>query len=294
MPSSCFICGGTAFARVTPQYRRCVTCGHETLTAHQAQAYMINDALTTKGIDHPSRLDRFQSAVLDRFARGQNRRQLVDIGSGSGKFLRLNGQKFARSTGVEITPEAVNFSQKELGLNIVADFAAVPGEIDAATAWHSLEHFPEPALLSLLEHLRAKIAPDGCVIVSVPNGASFQYRLFRTCYAFFDVPAHLQQFTPDSLERLFARHGFARSGTAVSWPYNVFGYVQGLLNLVIPGHNYLYYRLKRGRPRASLARDVASLCLVPLAAPVALALAVVEAAWPGRQAVLTCCFEKRP
>jgi hypothetical protein len=294
MASSCFICGGTGFDQITPQYRRCTACGHETLTAHQGQAYMLNDALTTKGIDRASRLDRFQSAVLERFTGGGKRRQLVDIGSGSGKFLLLNGRKFERSHGIEITPEAVNFSQKELGLNIVADIADIPGEIDAATAWHSLEHFPEPALLALLEQLRAKIAADGCVIVSVPNAASFQYRLFRTRYAFFDVPAHLQQFTPNSLERVFARFGFQRTAVATSWTYNVFGYVQGLLNLVIPGHNYLYYRLKRGRPRASVARDLASLCLVPLAAPVALLLSVVEAACPGRQAVLTCRFEKRP
>jgi SAM-dependent methyltransferase len=293
MAPSCFICDGTVFDHVTPQYRRCVTCGHEMLTAHQAQAYMINDALTTKDIDRPSRLDRFQSAVLDRFVSGKKRRQLVDIGSGSGKFLRLNRKKFERSAGIEITPEAVNFSQKQLGLDIVADIADVPGDIDAATAWHSLEHFPAPALLALLEHLRAKIAADGCVIVSVPNAASFQYAFFRTRYAFFDVPAHLHQFTPASLERLFARHGFARTADAVSWPYNVFGYVQGLLNLVIPGHNYLYYRLKRGRPSASAWRDLASFCLVPLAAPVALLLAVVEAACPGRPAVLTWRFEKR-
>lgn len=293
MPPSCFICGGERFDHFTPQYRRCGTCGHEMLTAHQAQSYMLNDTLSPAGLERASFLDRFQSAVLDRFIRGRKRRRLVDIGSGSGKFLSHNGQKFERSHGVEITPEAVNFARKKRGLHIVTDIADVPGEIDVATAWHSLEHFPVTALVPLLQHLRARIARGGCVIVSVPNAASFQYRFFRTHYAFFDVPAHLHQFTPGSLVQLFAAHGFQRTAAVASWPYNVFGYIQGLLNLVIPGHNHLYYRLKRGRPYASVSRDAASIALLPLAAPIGALLAVVDAFCPSRQAVLTYCFEKR-
>lgn len=254
---------------------------------------MLNDALDSTAPERASLLERFQAAILDRFTRQQKHRRLVDIGSGSGRFLFQNARKFQHSHGIEITPAAVNFSQKTLGLHIVADIADVPGEIDVATAWHSLEHFPAPALVTLLEHLQAKIATGGCVIVSVPNAASFQHRVFRTHYAFFDVPAHLHQFTPDSLQRLFGRHGFDRTAVVTSWPYNLFGQIQGLLNLVVPGHNHLYYRLKRGRPRASAFRDGVSLAGLLLATPLGALLALVEAACPSRQAVLTYRFEKR-
>jgi len=293
MAPRCFICGGGAFDHVTPQYRRCTACGHETLAGDQAQAYIVNDALDAKPAARASVLERFQGAVLDRFLAGRRRGQLVDIGSGAGRFLAQQGRKFQRHCGVEITPASVEFAQKNLGLTIVGDIAAVGGDIDVATAWHSLEHFPEPALGALLDALRAKVPAGGCVIVSVPNAASFQYRLFRARYAFFDVPSHLHQFTPDSLARLFQAHGFVRTGTVTSWPYNIFGSIQALLNCAMPGHNYLYCRLKRGHPRASVARDLAGLGLLLVAGPLGLVLGLLEAAVPARQAVLTCCFEKR-
>ncbi|MDO8541470.1 MAG: class I SAM-dependent methyltransferase [Opitutaceae bacterium] len=292
--AGCFICGGTTFDQVTPAYRRCTACGHETLEATDAQAYIINDPLDADAVRRPSSLDRFQAAILEKFSAGRRRRQLVDIGSGSGKFLLHHGRGFARATGVEITPDAVNFSRNTLGLEIVGDIADIDSEIDVVTAWHSLEHFPPAPLLSLFDRMRTRVAADGCVIVSVPNAASFQYRIFRRHFAFFDVPSHLQQFTPDSLARLFAAHGFVLTAAAISWPYNAFGYTQALLNCVMPGHNYAYYRLKRGRPRASLARDLAVFALLPLAVPLGVLLSLIDAAFPARQGVLTCRFEKRP
>jgi len=176
----------------------------------------------------------------------------------------------------------------------VGDLDEVSGPVDVATAWHSFEHIPAAELTRLLATLRAKLAPGGCLIVSVPNAASFQCRWLGGNYAFHDAPGHVHQFTPDSLGRLLGAQGFRRTGAAVSWPYNLFGWVQGLLNVVMPGHNYIYYRLKRGYPRHSAARDLAGLVLVPLTLPVALGLGLLEAMRPERQAVLTWRFELRP
>jgi SAM-dependent methyltransferase len=293
MTEWCFICGNSRFVHGGPGYRRCVTCGHETLTAGQTQAYLVNDALEAPPAAGPSLLERFQGAVMDRFLAGQRRGQLVDIGAGAGRFLAQQAGRFERACGIEITPASVEYARTRLGLTIVGDITEVDGPIDVATAWHSLEHFPEPALLALLAALRAKMPAGGRVIVSVPNAASFQARLFRGHYAFHDVPGHLHQFTPGSLTRLFATHRFVRKGAVVSWPYNIFGAVQALLNCAMPGHNYLYYRLKRGHPRVSLARDLAGAGLLAVAGPVGGGLALLEAAAPVRQAVLTCCFERR-
>lgn len=255
---------------------------------------MINDDLAAPPPDRPSWLGRFQGAVLEKFARGRPCGRLVDIGSGAGFFLHWQRRRFAHRLGIEISPRSVDHARNVLGLEIVGALADVAGSIDAATAWHSLEHIPAAALTNLLADLRAKLTPGGCVLVSVPNAASWQARWLGASYAFHDVPAHLHQFTPDSLERLFRAHGFVRTGAAFSWPYNLFGWVQGLMNLVVPGHNDLYHRLKRGRPRASLARDLAGLLLAPLVALPALPLTLLDALCPARQAVLTWRFEVRP
>ena len=293
MPPTCFICHGTDFDQLTPQYRRCRRCGHETQVAPATQTLMLNESLRADVVKRGSALERFQGAVLDRVLAGRPRRLLVDLGSGSGKFLYQQRARFPRHYGLEITPAAIAFSRTELGLTVVTDLAAVEGAIDAATAWHSFEHFPAPALQSLLAALGAKMPAGARLVVSVPNGASFQYRLLRGHYAFFDLANHPQQFTPDSLLRLLAAHGFVRTHTVVSWPYNLFGYAQGFLNLLMPGHNYAYQRLKRGTAPQSLARDAAACALLPLVAPVAGLLALVDACRPARQGVLTYGFEKR-
>lgn len=293
MADRCFICQGEDFTPFTPSYRRCRGCGHETRVGPGAGAGMLNDPLSAANARRVSALDRFQDAEVERFGRGARDGLWVDVGSGSGKLLARNRGRFARHCGVEITPAAVEFSRRELGLDIVPDIGDVRGEIAFATAWHSLEHFPTGALEALLATLRDRMPAGAHLVVSVPNGGSWQYRLLRGHYAFLDVPNHPQQFTAESLRRLLAAHGFMPAATVISWPYNVFGWAQGFLNLVLPGHNYLYYRLKRGAPSQSRLQDAAGWCLLPLAALLGLGLGLLEAARPDRQGVLTCCFARR-
>lgn len=293
--TACCICGENAFTAATPPYRRCGRCGHEERTSDTAsQSLMLNEPLRAVAVQRTSSLDDFQARVVARLRWNRPHGTLVDIGSSAGRFLLRQRVHFRRVVGVEVTPEAVAFSRREFGLEVVTDLAEVRGPIDVATAWHSLEHIPAAALRALVPALAARLASDGTVIVSVPNAASWQNHWFGRHYAFRDVANHPHQFTPDSLDRLFAAHGWQRTRTVVSWPYNRFGYAQALLNAVAGGHNYLYYRLKRGQPRASVGRDLLHFGLAPLAAIAGVLLALLDALRPERQGVLTCAFEKRP
>jgi SAM-dependent methyltransferase len=293
MFEACCICGSDESVPGLPAYRRCKRCGHEQLRETNAQTYIVNDPLQADAVHRRTALDRFQDAAFDAIiATGVGRNVLVDIGSGSGRFLVRQRNKFTRAVGIEVTPVAVNFSQNVLRLHIEHDIAAVRGDIDAATAWHSLEHFPLTALNSLLDQLAAKLAPNGRILVSVPNAASFQARFFGRRFAFYDVPNHLHQFTPQSLRQLFKSRGFVCTASVTSWPYNAFGYVQGLLNLVMKQHNYFYYRMKRGRPRTAIASDLLTLALLPFAFAIGTPFALLDALFPERQGVLTFCFAR--
>lgn len=238
-------------------------------------------------------LDRFKARVLSLFDSGVERKLLLDIGSASGKFLHQNAARYSRVTGIEITPEALKFSRRVLGLEVAEDIREVPDEISVATAWHSLEHIPERHLLELLDSLSRKMAANGRLVVSVPNGASLQYRWFGVAYAYFDVPNHLHQFTPDSLGRLLERFGFSHVTTVSSWPYNTFGYTQSLLNVVTRTHNYLYYRLKRRSRKPSFPLDIANGILLLIFVPVGWLLGLVDAVNLKSQGVITACFEKK-
>lgn len=292
---ACFICGGTLYPARTSAYQRCGTCGHEILTEDQSQSYIVNDQLSQKEIKRWTQLDKFKRRVLFRCdPKPPHDAQWVDVGSASGKYLYQNQNRYAQAQGLEITPEALAFSRNVLGLNIVQDVDQVMANTHVATAWHSLEHFPVSALEKVLSTLAAGMTTRARFIVSVPNANSFQYRWFRNSYAFFDVPNHLHQFTPQSLDRMMARFGFKLTSKFASWPYNTFGYTQGLLNRFTGTHNYLYYRVKRRCIKPSLRLDLLHVMLLPFLVPIGWCLGVLDAMRLESQGVITVCYEKNP
>lgn len=289
----CFVCGGTEFENHTTDYRSCLNCGHEVLVSTKEQGFIINDNLSEKEVRRMTGLDRFKARTLLYFDSGLERKQLLDIGSASGKFLLHNAYRYKRATGIEITPESLHFSRQVLGLDVIEDIQNVSEEISAATAWHSLEHIPEQHLLTLLENLSTKMTSGGRFVVSVPNGASWQYRWFGKAYAYYDVPNHLHQFTPESLRRLMQRFGLQHVATVNSWAYNTFGYTQSLLNILTNTHNYLYYRLKRRSRKPSIMLDIVNGLLLVICVPAGRLLGLADALNLKHQGVITACFEKK-
>jgi hypothetical protein len=291
--SHCFVCGSTEFHNFTDEYRRCAKCGHETLVATGAQGFILNDPLTLKDAKQVTGLDRFKSRTLVRFDSSHGKGVLVDIGSASGKFLYLNQGLFRQAVGLEITPEALEFSRNVLNIDVKDDVLDLPKEIAVATAWHSLEHIPEAALIDIITSVSRKMGAESRLIVSVPNGASRQYRWFRSAYAYFDTPNHLHQFTETSLKALMLRCGLEPVAFINSWPYNTFGYIQGLLNIVTNTHNYLYYRLKRRSLRPNMVLDCLHLLFLPFFVPVGWLLALLDLLDMSNQGVITACFKRK-
>jgi hypothetical protein len=254
---------------------------------------MINDVLTLRRHKRPDAVVRFQRAVALRVRRGHD--LLVDIGAGSGKFLFAMQDEFRILLGVEINDTSRRYATDVLQLPMAPTLPSSLRALSLATFWHSLEHIPADAIGPLLDRLRASSGQRSRVIVSVPSATSLQYRLFRRSSAFYDVPNHLHQFSPTSLDMLMARHGFERVSRHFAFPYALFGHVQSLLNLVNPIHNYLYFRRKRGhtfgisRPRLWLL-DVYNLAALPFALAAAMVLVVVDLLVRGAEGVATVCY----
>ncbi len=289
MGASCIVCGNS---RLVPRhdYIGCLDCGHEALSADTGQTYIVNDPLESDAPDRVTALDRFKNAILQRWMQGSG--ILVDFGSASGRFLHQNRRFFDNLIGVEVTAEVAEFSRHALGLDVRATVDALPAGIDVVTCWHSLEHLPREVLPTVVNGISGRLGDYGRVIISVPNAGSLQYRIFGRKYAFYDVPNHHHQFSMRSLDLVMASAGLARQALARSWVYNLFGWVQGTINVVGGGHNYLYYRLKRrsGQDRPLLTS--AHLALLPLVALPALAFAGVEAGCAQRQGVITACYAR--
>lgn len=290
----CVICTNGSLIDLENDYLRCGNCKHESLKSSAAQSFIVNDSLSISELHKVTSLDKYKSGVLS-FCRNSdvNEGNLVDIGSGSGKFLYQNKKKFSAVCGLEITPECVEFSRDVLKLNIQTSIEDTPLIFDAVTAWHSLEHIPVNALRNIMSVVAERIVDGGFFVVSVPNSDSRQYRWFKKSYAYYDNPNHLHQFSNKSLDILFEQYGFVRDITFQTGPYNRFGYIQAILNKLTGAHNYLYSRLKRKNTPGNLKDDLKNLAILPFAVPVGLLLWLLDLNAIQNQGVITACYKKK-
>ena len=106
------------------------------------------------------------------------------------------------------------------------------------------------------------------------------------------MPNHIHQFTPTSLDQLLARFGYKPISTIASWPYNTFGYTQGLLNILTGSHNYLYYLLKRQSLQPKPLLDLVNALLLPILVPTGWILGLLDTLNLKSQGVITACYEK--
>jgi SAM-dependent methyltransferase len=137
--------------------------------------------------------------------------RILDVGCGAGQFLWALDSKRWEKTGVELSRDTVELLRSRLpSLRLIAGdiySSELPeASFDAITFWHALEHLPDPE--AVLGRAASLLRPDGWLVVSLPNLASFQARLFRKYwYPFDDVPRHLYHFSERALDLLLERVG---------------------------------------------------------------------------------------
>jgi hypothetical protein len=69
-----------------------------------------------------------------------------------------------------------------------------------------MEHIEQ--LNETWEHLHRLLSPRGVLVVAVPNYTSFDAQKYGAYWAAYDVPRHLWHFSPDTMQRFGAKHGF--------------------------------------------------------------------------------------
>lgn len=106
-----------------------------------------------------------------QFARGK---RVLDIACGEGYGSGMLGTVAASVIGVDVNADTVRHAQRVHGGSNVrfvrADaqhFRLVPGSIDLAVSFETIEHFADHD--AFLDNLRDALAPDGLLVISTPN-----------------------------------------------------------------------------------------------------------------------------
>lgn len=127
---------------------------------------------------------------------------LLDIGAGTGDFLKHAKQNGWKINGVEPNKGARELASKK-GIELESNIDDFKGKtFEVITLWHVLEHLPN--LEETLDEIENLLKPSGILIIAVPNFNSYDAKYYKTFWAAFDVPRHLWHFSRKSMERLFS------------------------------------------------------------------------------------------
>ncbi|MEJ6791739.1 MAG: class I SAM-dependent methyltransferase [Lacinutrix sp.] len=131
-------------------------------------------------------------------------KKILDIGCGTGAFLKIAKDNNWNVFGIEPNEKARNIANKNCDGSVfnVEKLEAFKAEsFDVITLWHVLEHLP-----NLVEHvsiIKKLLKPNGTLIIAVPNYKSYDALHYKNFWAAFDVPRHLWHFSKDSISKLF-------------------------------------------------------------------------------------------
>ena len=129
---------------------------------------------------------------------------LLDVGAGTGDFLKVAKEKGWQVHGMEPNKNAAKLAL-EKGIDLKASLNDFEGkQFDVITLWHVLEHIPN--LEETILKLAALVKPQGALIIAVPNFKSFDARYYGKFWAAYDVPRHLWHFSKESMKNLFAEN----------------------------------------------------------------------------------------
>jgi len=302
LPQAC-PCGGLELAPPVVQLRHqqtsyglrpCRGCGRlvlhprpssqQLLDAYDATYYGIGGRKFVAPVEAGVEWFRQRRAreVMRRMSRRPNGRpiRVLDLGCGSGRFLAHLAARGCECHGTELTPLTAQRAAALQGVRIRTDpltsDAYPEAHFDVISLWHVLEHLPDPD--QALRQCRRWLAPDGLLMLAVPNIDSWQARLFRGAWFHLDPPFHLFHYSPVSLRACLEANGFETTAIAhLCWQYNPYGFLQSLLNAVGFPRDELYDLLKGNRSDPFLRLLAQALCGAA-ALPAAVVATLLEAA----------------
>ncbi len=200
---------------------RCTACGQLVSQITTAAYRRSMEAFDSPGFNRPSASESARRAALAarRLARAERllgkprgEIRLVDVGCSRGDFVAAAAQLGFRAEGVE--PAAhIAAAACAAGLTVhpglLEDQRFPAASFDAVTLFEVIEHLPAP--MALLRECHRILRPNGILIASTGNTASWTVAAMQARWDYFHVAqdaGHVSFFNPRSIALIAARTGF--------------------------------------------------------------------------------------
>lgn len=152
----------------------------------------------------------FSAPIIAAARSSHSAGKFLDVGCGVGLCVQMAQEAGFDAWGVEINVRSATFARETLGRRVL--------NTDLVDACFSKDSFSVVLLSNVLEHLANPhavtdeilrvLAPDGVLIVEVPNMGGLQPTLLGARWTGWAPDMHMWQFTPETLRRSLERLGF--------------------------------------------------------------------------------------
>ena len=214
----CVVCNSTRFETWAKllylEAKSCLECGMISINPHFSEKGLTEfyaDYFSHRQEDVLKKQDREITYEIDRnwvelFVDGG---KVLDVGSSGGFFLsKFSKEKWDRQ-GVEISPDAADFAEKNFGIQVHVgslldlDFKE---KFDLVMLRGTIEHFHDP--VRILEKCCQLLRPGGSLfITATPAGDSFAFQVYREKWGLFTPLEHIHFFSVKTLSRLLKNFG---------------------------------------------------------------------------------------
>jgi len=223
---SCIICNSENFYHIYSKGNiNIVKCSKCSLMYQNPRTlvYLINEEIYRENYYHVYEkiakeqenffINRFNT-ILKEMPVGR----VLDVGCGTGSFLKVAKERGWNIHGVEVSSWAVQVLSKKLDIEVRkggVEKANFPEDyFDLINMSHVLEHLPNP--LITLEEIKRIMKPSGYLLIEVPNENNFKIRNFLLNLflrstkeeKFAPRSYHLYLFTKETLAYLLKKTGF--------------------------------------------------------------------------------------
>jgi SAM-dependent methyltransferase len=199
---------GTALGDIV----RCPACGHMQLDVFPTDRALFAQYASASSDDYVEEEAGQRETARRMLAKAERHvapGRLLDLGPWVGFYMAEAENRGWSALGVEPSTFAAAYARERLGLEVLnEDLYEVElpeSSFDAALMGDVLEHLTRAD--EALSSVRRWLVPDGVLILLLPNAGSRVARLLGRRW-WSVIPTHVHYFTPSSLTRMLARHGF--------------------------------------------------------------------------------------
>lgn len=216
----CVVCGITSFRKrwlkkYGMKYSRCRRCGLVWTNPRLSNKKYMERVEELGEQRLAVSLDKLNADVkglegrvelIENFTPG---RDLLDVGSGDGTYVKSAVDRGFNAVGVEISATAAEFAAATFKIEIIrGDFVTLeipPESRDVVTMWDVLEHLPNP--MPALEKAVRVLRPGGHLFILTPNTKGISSRLRGRRWWVYGPGDHMNMFEPETVRRALTSVG---------------------------------------------------------------------------------------